>query len=102
MTLELLNQITGIAALFIASIALILGCISISIIVGLKNSTHQVQMIPMDKGIEELNDAFMDKTESRTSDDEANRHLQKTNREELADEMSGFSLSEDDQETFAL
>jgi len=38
-------QAISIAALLLSSIALIIGCMALSILVGLKNSTHQIEYL---------------------------------------------------------
>ena len=45
--------IVSIVAAVLASIALVVGCIGLSIIVGLKNSTHTVQYQPLDEVLNE-------------------------------------------------
>lgn len=53
--------IVGILAILFSLIALIVGCIAISICVGLKNSTHTIQWKPLDfKEVEDPLKEFMD------------------------------------------
>ena len=39
----------GLSGLIIGSIALIISCVCLSIVVGLKNSTHRVQWMPVEQ-----------------------------------------------------
>jgi len=49
-----LELIIGIVACVLAMLALIFGLTGLVFIVGLKNSTHQVQYVPMEKTSDEL------------------------------------------------
>jgi len=40
-------EVFGIAALFLSTVAIIIGCVALAIIIGLKNSTHQMQWVPV-------------------------------------------------------
>ena len=43
----------SVAAFALSLIALIIGCVSLAITVGLKNSTHRIQYVPLDNPFDE-------------------------------------------------
>jgi hypothetical protein len=61
MKIELVGILVGLAlgAFAFSTVALVIGCMAWSTVVGLKNSTHQVQYVPID-GDEDVEDERSD------------------------------------------
>ena len=47
MSIEIVAILCGIAVI-LSTVALVIACLGLSIIVGLKNSTHQIQYVPVE------------------------------------------------------
>ena len=47
MNIEIVAILCGIAVI-LSTVALVIACVGLSIIVGLKNSTHQIQYVPIE------------------------------------------------------
>ncbi len=68
MNIEVLAILTGVA-IVLSGIAITIGCIGLSIIVGLKNSTHKIQYVPIehDETDEELEKRKVDQAKEYES-----------------------------------
>ena len=61
--MQILMTVCSIISVIMSVIAIILGCISVSMIVGLKNSTHKIEWMPIkdpyknaEEDVEEFNE----------------------------------------------
>lgn len=77
--------------------AVILSCVSYINVIGLKNSTHSVQYMPINPEIDQENEAFLKKENWATSQ-EAIIKEESLYKEELAANMPQFSIDEEDRE----
>lgn len=88
-----------IACGIISSLALLLSCTAIILIMAKEKSTHTIQMVPVDEEIERANEEFLQKW--ATSEDAVNKQ-NKMFQEDLKDKMPEFSLDEEDKEIFSI
>jgi hypothetical protein len=86
---------SSIIGLTFACISIILASYAAIQVVGMRNSTHQIQYVPVDEEIEAANKEYW-ATDSSVLEKEQNLY-----NEQLKDDMPEFALDEEDKKTFS-
>jgi len=88
-----------IASLVISTLALLLACVSLVMIIAREKATHTVQMVPVDEEIERANEEYM---KQWASSEKAINEQNKLYREDIENEMPEFSLTDEDLEKISI
>ena len=88
-----------IAAGILSTLALLMSCTAMVMMIARDKATHTVQLVPVDEEINRANEEYMNKWS--TSDDAINDQ-NKRHQEHTEEEMPEFTLDDEDKEIFSI